>query len=726
MASSPAKSESGTNLTQALVEVADGDASATTRTLTSATTITVASTAGVPNVSAGKPPPGHFHCTKCHWNKPLAEMGCRPNVCQLDCNSYKSLTSRWGKQRRLKTWWESISVEAQTEWYRKKQEDPPGTKRCFEACTYEEKSGDSVVDKERETEHFETYDLFFDRWKLRGQPDVWIEQKWKEEVEAPDSEAIWRRNQWLLPRFTGVYRYTDQNHTEQLEISRRANVASSEQLRALHSGGQELLRQYREGLQPSKIRKTDSPFVDANVCDQPSRPTPVPAIANQVHREANNLVRQEALRVQSENDDLLAATMATGGADDGKRKGKEQSATLLCVRLTGDVKVVKQKLEDHVKSSKEAFESLQNDSEALPEDLQQSGKASVQEVELKLSELTTKVAHATTQISQTMDQIGLATDTSAMNALKRKVDQLYRDLAKEVITPFGVKVRNTKKTLESSMRQFRSAQQASPAVAAPSPPHPLIPILIRVDADVQDELSTSVFEAKGGHRMAVLEPAQSDLKTKIETHAKVKKAAKAMTTHLLTHSSGVDPITDVSAEKKLFKVLKDNFDPGLFTKMIMPADTTWVSKVFPLQYYGFNPNVVYGNAAHMGLMEFRFCLEGEMIIFGVEYARIPGSTFKDKRSYLLQSNHKQIFDIGKARYSFHHRQVPGQLVVLPTGFFYIYAALEKGCTGIRWSLRGDGQCTNRTQLMLEEMLSSHPELSNPSQGYSQFKDWLTQ
>ena len=59
------------------------------------------------SVAGGVAPAGMFKCKCCKKHMQLSDMSSRPGCCKFDAASYKSLTSRWQKQRTLKTWWET-------------------------------------------------------------------------------------------------------------------------------------------------------------------------------------------------------------------------------------------------------------------------------------------------------------------------------------------------------------------------------------------------------------------------------------------------------------------------------------------------------------------------------------------------------------------------------------------------------------------------------------------
>eukprot|EP00928_Gymnodinium_smaydae_P098559 TRINITY_DN9190_c0_g1_i1.p1 TRINITY_DN9190_c0_g1~~TRINITY_DN9190_c0_g1_i1.p1 ORF type:complete len:706 (+),score=107.13 TRINITY_DN9190_c0_g1_i1:195-2120(+) len=566
VSASPAKSQ---HEAESIIDGNNGS-EASTRTFTSAPTVTTlggAKASVTSIVAVGSAKPGFFFCGKCKLEKPCTELSSRPNTCTLDNASYKAIAQKWKSQRSLKVWWDKMSDEDKVAWFRKKQEAPPGTKRTFDEVTYAEQSVDAMRDTEREAEHFETYDVFFERQLLRGNTPQWIEAKWKEEIEAPDSEAIFRRNQWLLPRFTGVYRYQDVEHTEQMCVDRSARVTSSEQLRALQTNGRQLMQQYRATQQPTQMRRIEAPFVDANVAEQPVRPEPMPAIANQVHREANAIVRAEALQRQNDNDDLLQAAAAVG--EQGPSVRRETSVALTRIRVSGRVIELTQKLDEAMTKSESELVSCREHVGKLPENLRQGFHKGMDDLEVEFAEVKARALHLTESLKNISNQVGLADENAALSVHRKRSEQEYKDFMKEKLNTYASHHRALKKAIDAAVRQSRLVESnAAPKVQHMA--HPLVTILRLVEANIQLQPSRSVYEAKGGLRLALAEPTDSDLKDFLESIPKVKKAEKNMGTHLLTHSNGVETISDKPTERKIFKKLKENFEACLLQSRLCP------------------------------------------------------------------------------------------------------------------------------------------------------------
>jgi hypothetical protein len=55
-----------------------------------------------------------FVCARCRTQKPMGDMDKNRRNCCSSCNaSYKALTTRWGKERHLKLWWEALTMDQQ-------------------------------------------------------------------------------------------------------------------------------------------------------------------------------------------------------------------------------------------------------------------------------------------------------------------------------------------------------------------------------------------------------------------------------------------------------------------------------------------------------------------------------------------------------------------------------------------------------------------------------------
>lgn len=207
----------------------------------------------------------HFSCKKCKYLLPLcAQSLTKRDECAKDVASYKSLSDRWRVVRQLRVWWHSLSPEQQTEWFRKQQSASPGSKRKFDECVYEEAGTASTGDEEREQDHFQPWWLFRDQAKAAGTTLQVIEQNWKDAIDNPESDAIFRRGQWLVPRFAGVFRDKKASNTNSQTTKRLKQPESVENLQDLHANGQKMLKEFFKKHVGARtlVDDSDAPHID--------------------------------------------------------------------------------------------------------------------------------------------------------------------------------------------------------------------------------------------------------------------------------------------------------------------------------------------------------------------------------------------------------------------------------------------------------------------------------
>ena len=102
--------------------------------------------------------------------------------------------------------------------------------------------------------------------------------------------------------------------------------------------------------------------------------------------------------------------------------------------------------------------------------------------------------------------------------------------------------------------------------------------------------STSIFEAKSGHRAACVLPQRtSDPAAELLKNTRAKKALKDLQQHLKVHLSGSVPITDKPTASKIKKELTKAYDMSLFSSIVLPSDQEWTSKAYTFQFFGQQP-----------------------------------------------------------------------------------------------------------------------------------------
>ena len=176
---------------------------------------------------------------------------------------------------------------AQAQWYVKNQA-LHGQKRNFDNIEYKDQSRKVVSHDEAEVDEFIPWTTFKREGIAEGRSVPELENDWKELTEGPATEAIWRRNQWLVPRFAGVRRAKVRKTEQVSEMARCANVESSEELAQLQRGAESLLEQFDQSVQPARsVLPADMPVTNASIADQPVTSAPSDVISQQIHREAS-------------------------------------------------------------------------------------------------------------------------------------------------------------------------------------------------------------------------------------------------------------------------------------------------------------------------------------------------------------------------------------------------------------------------------------------------------
>jgi hypothetical protein len=178
-----------------------------------------------------------------------------------------------------------LREDERVNWYLKHQNNQ-GEKRKFEVLEYKEANVDAVIDQSRDEDHFLPWTMFKRYGLLEGKSVPELEVEWKNLVESPNHECIFRRGQWLVSEWAGVKRAKIEEHKQRMESSRAVTVSSPEQLTALQQGGQNLRDQFESRIQPAVQLMPRQPVVNASEADQPSSAPAADLVSQQINREA--------------------------------------------------------------------------------------------------------------------------------------------------------------------------------------------------------------------------------------------------------------------------------------------------------------------------------------------------------------------------------------------------------------------------------------------------------
>ena len=162
-------------------------------------------------------------------------------------------------------------------------------KERYQAITYCETLAVAVETLEDEIEAFQTKDQYsIDRSILNPSvSSATLEDDFMEIVNACRDECLYRRGQWLIPKFAGVTRTKRRRTTEQIECTRTANIQNQAQLDSYVASGMERLARLNESI-PVSVMSAVAPMPLAQVrpCDQPKRPNNPGVLLQSISREA--------------------------------------------------------------------------------------------------------------------------------------------------------------------------------------------------------------------------------------------------------------------------------------------------------------------------------------------------------------------------------------------------------------------------------------------------------
>ena len=172
-------------------------------------------------------------------------------------------------------------------WYRKQHALQPGANRKFEHLKYTDSSADSRFRQTGEVDMWQTFEDFETGKLLRGWASPDILAAFKDIVEKHNSECLYVRGEWLIPKFMGVQRLQGSNVSQTSTSSRCANIERITQLRILQDSGQRLLEQAAQGFVAPRGLESSSgegPTIVASVNDQPRSATLVDVVGSVVAR----------------------------------------------------------------------------------------------------------------------------------------------------------------------------------------------------------------------------------------------------------------------------------------------------------------------------------------------------------------------------------------------------------------------------------------------------------
>ena len=671
-----------------------------------------------------------FDCQKCGRCLPLSQQSARKGICVADSNSYKSLSERWVKQRLLRTWWQGQTPEQQKVWYLKQHSIPSGSKRKFEDLSYSETTDELVADLNDEVDNVLPWAIFRRNGIIEGKSVPDLELEFKNIVEDPNTEAVWRRNQWLVPEFAGIRRIRREGVEQRSATSRSASVADADQLFQLRQSGRENLKTFKESIKDTaQPGPGDLPFVESSAADQPVRQVAADVIGLAIGRDVGARFREETMRAAFEADDVMMAGMqkkyTTGHSGLFEATSKSKSVTLEIIKTQGKLMEVQTKFSELKRTLKSDFKGVL-DKCAMLFAVDSEQKETLGKVEQELAGLDVAMSHEVDRVVADLvsqeAELKTCVNLFEINVIRNGLSDILKLQNKNQIQAFKSKLKVFKDTLarEERSRKMRGQQIA---VVDEAPVHPLYSILCELAGSVP-MAPGSLFEAKGGLKGALVavKPATDPTSELLKTPY-LKKAYKDIGAHCKAHAIrwGVAKMSEVPKRKKIEKLLHKGFDSMIFTTTILPKNVDWADSIYAMQAIGMEDGFLHTGFTHLCSMEARFLIDGSEIVGGISTEAIPGHTIKDKRKFLYMSTVDTIKTLITASgWLLKHDNT--QVLIIPTGFMVMMCS--SGAVGLRWSMSSDDADLERVKLSLTSLLESFPEMRNPSTGHSQFLDFL--
>ena len=309
-----------------------------------------------------------------------------------------------------------------------------------------------------------------------------------------------------------------------------------------------------------------------------------------------------------------------------------------------------------------------------------------------------------------------ATLSSEITQLRVDLMTIWKELNSKQVKEF---LDYTRKFNQTSSSLGRSMVDKSKRVVAEIAKSPLfVSMMESLDTPTITNCSTSIFEAKGGLRPALLAVDSRDEFDKMATQPIVRKAMRTIhqalasgTTACLQHLEGGKPVL-----KRFEEIVLKVTGQEVRSKCPLPK-AGWADKIFQMEIFGTGS--MYANVMLLpyGMMSCAVMLEGTCCFLGLPFEQVDGATLKEKRNTFLRYT---VDDLKKAvqpaRGGWYAKFVDGicdngeTTIVIPSGHLIAVA----GCNAryLRWPLVADAADTARAKSALRSMLQSFPELAD--------------
>ena len=427
-------------------------------------------------------------------------------------------------------------------------------------------------------------------------------------------------------------------------------------------------------------------------------------------------VREELARAQLEQEDAANAALGAG------KVPRNASATagalsIAKIRVSGSIDLALTKLGNAETEITTQSEKVTDQLLALKGDEQMKGEVSAlctTNEETKTDALK-EIAVIVVNVKRLKELVAAAQQLEDLVPIKKELPEAMKKITQGKIKEWNAAVRTSKTLAEQKKRK-------SGLLSAPVDGSAVVPAKYAGRHGIENipEFGAGWGEALCGFKACTARPkGNEDIVAELNTLPAGKAAIKKVNEHLTSSQWGVLPVVADAKGKKFVKKLKSGIDPALFQSMALPS-CDWSTRVFEIQFFGCRQYFVNVALGHFGCVECRLVLSGSETIFAVNHQHVPGNTLADKRGF-LNTCADMDFAAVMAR-GFRMESDGSAVAIIPSGFFFV--TLSQDVRGVRWSCAGDDSDRTRVQDMVQKMVSSIAEFSQPSSGYPAMLEFL--
>ncbi len=323
-----------------------------------------------------------------------------------------------------------------------------------------------------------------------------------------------------------------------------------------------------------------------------------------------------------------------------------------------------------------------------------------------------------------------ASSRDEINAIRAELTVVWKELNQEDVRTFVQFVKTFNMQSPSVGRRSKPDKQEEQRAIESAPRHPLfVSMMESLDQGIVN-CSSSIFEAKGGLRPAVLPITSQETFNAVALSPVLRKAIKCIASSCSKGTAACcQPLEGGTAVINRFNTaVQTAVGMELLTRCALPR-SEWGTRLWGYEAVGYGSKP-HANVAWSpyGMMSGMICLEGDYAMLGIAEDEVEGGTFQEKRTSFLRYTIDDILKKLNSGRGWFVRIKDGVtqngdcVVVLPSGF--IVATAGQNARVLRWPLFADAADTARVKHSMRGMLESFPEFRSTETGYPQFAEFL--